>query len=255
MIWEYAKGIITMNNSAVADIGEGRFVQAQSVLQSALAKLQVKVFDPILRPNGSTVKTSEVIDAWMLSAIHTEQATLQRNLEGHDDLTCFFLHRKAVVIPLVPCNHQDKERTRSYFDAVRLTVVFNLAIAYHLYSNELLETAGNGRRKARTTALKAIHLYKAAMQHPHDQGSCRFILAACNNLAVLDLQWIEASGSRNRNKIGRYFGFQKILLCNFCLRTPSSSPQDEEVRNKLWENIQKAKFLVQSKRCQHAAAA
>lgn len=256
--WKYnAKEIIRENNRAVFLIREGRYREAQLPLRSALIRIQREAQGssimlnracPVVDDQSSNCPISQespaLIDDWMKSS---SQAALYRHDSSED--SSFFLYKEGISIPTL-VEDSDNEAVDSHYKAFAFCVFFNQGLAHHLCCNE--NQSPKGRKRMATSAHM---LYRIAMQYHHEHTrSSFFLLAVCNNLAVLDLQW---SSVLTSDRTGRsYFAYQhKLLVNSFLAKTATScfTIKETALRNKYWENVLRAKdcFSLRS----HAGAA
>eukprot|EP00980_Cylindrotheca_fusiformis_P003218 scaffold733_cov97-Cylindrotheca_fusiformis.AAC.1 len=243
-----ANEIIQKNNSAVSMIREGRFVQAQTMLRSALIQLQSQVDDSIMM-----TPSIGPLDDWVAAPAH-----MDRVLQSHSsEDTSFFLYREGISIPHFSGNQQEKYQMSATYKAISFAVFFNQALAHHLCCSVI-----SSPRKARKVASSAHMLYRIAMQYRNEGRSYSFVLAASNNLAVLDFKWNIAvpdtnsgNNSNNNNEEGGLFGFQRRLLVRSFLSQVSTAftRRETSLRNRYWENVHRAEECIRLRH--HAGAA
>lgn len=303
-IWEHADDIITKNNLAVTLMQQGQYVKAQASLRAALIKLQSQTRGSSIMMSASNTMNHHTDAASVASSASSSQSTSttasscsnsssSSNTEGFDSLkssllddwmrastslnrllhhepsehSSFFLYREGISIPPRQSSHEHRDIVETY-KAFAFCIFFNQGLSHHLNCKEFASA-----RRGKQLASSAHTLYRIAMQYQYEaRASSWFLLAVCNNLAVLDLQWSNhrssgaapaapnaaaaGSGRGDTDSTGPYFAFQRKLLANsFIAKTISSSFTKKEtaLRNRYWANIHRAKdcFRLRS----HAGAA
>lgn len=250
--WGNLRPIITSNNRAVHLIKQGRYIEAQFYLTLALLELDTQTRDSSIMMNPpplfcdvscsidpSTMTTTDssttttptmTMDEWMVAS------------RPHDDdanQDSFYVYKEGIPIPTpLPCDD-----IAIQYKSLAFAIFFNQGLAHHLCCYSKVGIVASDPEKKGQMAASAHQLYRLAFQYRNENNSCEsrpFLLAVCNNLAVLDRQWTtnptaEATATRpattstimtnSKNVMGPYFEYLQILLGN-C--TPSSLSTREE---------------------------
>jgi hypothetical protein len=166
--------IIAKNNHAVALIEAGNYEDAISNLSHTLTTFRQMVINHDTTSNESVLKTS--LDACMES---TPVSAVVRDVSSAVDI---FLYENGIAIPGNFISSGFHETTM-----VSCIIVFNLALAQHLYYRSSKPT-----NVARHSSLhKALRLYDLAFKLQREarmQDSVMFSLAVVNNVALVHRQ-------------------------------------------------------------------
>eukprot|EP00980_Cylindrotheca_fusiformis_P013197 scaffold3359_cov123-Cylindrotheca_fusiformis.AAC.1 len=259
-LWEKVSPMVQGNNIAVSLIQEGRYTEAQLLLSSVLFELQDQVEDSSIMmnsflqvPDSSTTTNCDSnsrlsVDDWMShSQTDQENERTQFNDTKDTNETSFHLYDQAISIPTILNDVYD---SAFFYKCISFTVFFNQGLTHHLASLKPSMMGVDEENNRRTLASTAHQLYRLALQYRYESQSVesKFLLAVCNNLAVLDYQWNPPKPSNN---LTPYFEYLRMLLGN---PVQLSTPGIAALRNRCWGNI----LLVMGwfpTRCQHAASA
>eukprot|EP00980_Cylindrotheca_fusiformis_P023079 scaffold10098_cov96-Cylindrotheca_fusiformis.AAC.4 len=180
---------------------------------------------PVVALPSFLPEKTATLDNWMLLSNRQDADTIQDS---------FYIYREGVLIPIALPNSRTTEEVAIQYKSIAFAVFFNQGLAHHLCFS-----AGSVLGdKMQQMAASAHQLYRLAMQYRHEEQSSkgRFLLAVCNNLAVLDHQWNPSSSAATQsNKISPYFEYLQMLLGNY-MPTIYSSIDDLASWSMYWSN-------------------
>eukprot|EP00980_Cylindrotheca_fusiformis_P012807 scaffold3151_cov110-Cylindrotheca_fusiformis.AAC.5 len=259
--------VIQRNNMAVSMIRRRQLGEAKALLKLALIGLQNQVQDVPTsyrsHTNNTTVSPQinddEQDDGSNCPSVDEVAATLDewmatpQNQGNHDDdisREAFFIYGEGINIPLpAPSEIQTSDSDVSY-KAIAFAIFFNKGLAYQLSSKRMPSES-----QSRQVADIAKRLYILAFQYRYQEQSTKgtFLLAVCNNLAVLDRQWDDDHAARTidisePNHIGPYFEHLRELLRRFA-PSPSSTPDEVALWRLFSENLHRAVFFDSMTQC------
>eukprot|EP00980_Cylindrotheca_fusiformis_P014431 scaffold3844_cov105-Cylindrotheca_fusiformis.AAC.7 len=232
--------VISMNNVAVSLLRLGQFKKVQSTFALALLELKhVSKGVSIHSPHQTTCpdQSSDTVrlDDWMTVPSQEEQSDLQK-------LGSFFLYREGIIIPSALAN-DSRYSKEALCKAISFVVFFNHGLSCHLWCCS--EKHQLSRKEKESMVGNADQLYRLALQYRKEERSSkgRFLLAVCNNIAVLDRQFIasghcqftmDAYNLSTVNTVGAGFEYLRWLLRR---HPPTSSSTTEEIE--LWKSYMK----------------
>lgn len=224
-----------MNNEAVALIQLQKYGAALTILSSALKELNHQVKSCSV-PNTLTSSSSMItsnnatpLDQWM--EISTTKHARQHSLVAPQDDSSLFLFRDGIVLSPLPDAIHSEEAS---YKELALVLFFNQGLVHHLCYSCCQQKSLTNNNEA--MAAMADRLYRLSLQFYHkgkrrpSQG--RFLLACCNNLAVLKRQYISTASTDKDVSKDMVFRFSHLgrLLRKF---KPSPTSTREEVA--LWQ--------------------
>lgn len=157
---EASRQAIELSNSAVVLVDNGNYEVSIKRFSHALKAYKQIMVDTV--DDGISISTS--LDQCMTQGPKASNST-------SDDV---FIYRKAIHIPSdIECTYQSSVMVSSM-------IIFNLAVAHHLFAN--------GNDKARASLLKAAKLYELGfnMQREENFGNnIIFTMATANNMGLI----------------------------------------------------------------------
>eukprot|EP00980_Cylindrotheca_fusiformis_P014428 scaffold3844_cov105-Cylindrotheca_fusiformis.AAC.4 len=243
--WERTfASVISMNNMAVSLIRCGQFKDVQSPIVSAIMELKhvsegVSMFS---RQTSCPEQSSDTVplDDWM-----SVSPRIAQEMEAHElQADAFFLFREGIIIPTSIAN-DCRYSHQALCKAISFVVFFNQGLACHLRCCSRKYQLSHQERQRLVS--NADQMYRLAMQYRKEERTSngRFLLAVCNNIAVLDRQFIATGACRFQmeaynlstiNSVGAGFEYLKLLLRRFPL-SPSSTIEEIQLWNSYLNNL------------------
>eukprot|EP00980_Cylindrotheca_fusiformis_P022618 scaffold9516_cov92-Cylindrotheca_fusiformis.AAC.3 len=226
IIWEQVKPILAKNNEAVALMKTERYDEALLSVSSALAALNrhvKKLSSEFLSSPASMSDTEKILEHWMALSWNHETPDLSTD--------SLFLVRDGIQLSCPTSSIRIDDKT-ACFKAIVLAIFFNQGLVYHLsHGSKSLTDERRQHMVGNAEKMYALALKYCKKMDDENTYNGDFLLACCNNIAVLKYQSTSncfPAESVNRDMVTR-FEYLKSILCLYPIPTSSTV---EEV--KLW---------------------
>eukprot|EP00980_Cylindrotheca_fusiformis_P030625 scaffold25117_cov117-Cylindrotheca_fusiformis.AAC.3 len=240
MTWreQASSKIVATNNIAVSYIQEGRYAEAQALLILALVELHKQTQDSPIMMNPPS---------FLSPALHTPASSIAATPDDwlvppplHDDIDdSFFVYKEGIPISKPPPSASNANETAAHYKSMAFVIFFNHGLACHLSYND---SSGMSTSHRNQMAASAHELYRLALQYRHEENfsTGKFLLAVCNNLAVLDRQWNPRysvdKNEQSKRVAGPYFEYLQLLLGNHDSST-FFTKDELALMNRCWNNV------------------